>query len=456
MFAKCLKKWKDIILIGLCLLIVSCQAQPDPNNQTSATSIEASVIAASTSAPEPTRPEPQLGTDADGDWVSDADEEKFGTDLTVWDTDDDGATDFEEIFIIGSDPTAFEGHSDEDWIRDVTEINLYNSDPNQTDEDRDGDGIPDLVELKNGADPGKMDTDGDLLSDFLELYLTETDPTTADPINKYGFPQPLETWLPEHLHSVNCEVAVVFTMDEVVVVDPEEAGSPNDINIGDEVYIKYGLWLDVPTDFDLLIDENTAYTAVWFNKTFQNTTLNRTNFRVLNPLIANCGQTVTLSVQALEDDSPWGGIWDMGTWRDDLHLVFDRIPFGYGHTHQDGFYFYGTTHDSDYEYNFTYSFAVQLLSTITSREDVTAEYEKYFNTTNSQPTTMSNEEALQAMILTWMALGMFDTSTGGNYDTQDSFDNYIPYRYYYNPATGATSETPCSGCEQRTDLVPGN
>ncbi|MCB0015095.1 MAG: hypothetical protein KDE34_24435, partial [Anaerolineales bacterium] len=188
------------------------------------------------------RPQPQPGPDADGDWVSDADEEKYGTDPDLVDTDGDGATDFEEIFIIGSEPTVAEEDSDGDLIRDVTETRLLNSDPDVADEDRDFDGIPDLVELEKGSDPGKMDSDGDLLSDFLELFLTETDPARADPINEFGYPVPLEPWLPQHLQGEECEINVGASIDRLLVVDPEEADfPPNDYVPGDEAIITYGL-----------------------------------------------------------------------------------------------------------------------------------------------------------------------------------------------------------------------
>lgn len=370
-----------------------------------------------------TRPEPQSGPDADGDWVSDPDEEKFGTDSSVWDTDGDGSTDFEEIFIVGSDPLKAEGDSDEDYMRDVTEA-MMGSDPNNADEDRDFDGIPDSVELKNGSDPGKMDTDGDLLSDFLELYLTETDPAAADPINEFGFPQPLESWLPEHLKNVNCEVATIFTMDEVFVPDPEEADSPSDIIPGDDTYIKYGLWIDVPSDFDLTIEDNTPHTAVWFGKGSQNAVFNREDFRTLNPVFTKCGQIITLAVQALEDDSPFGGIWDMGTWRDDVHLIFNRIPFGWGHSRQDGFRFYGTTHDGDYEYDFIYSFAVQLLSDSTHQEDIVVEFEKHFNNTATSEAA-SNQDALQTILLTGMLLSLLDSSSGSTYQPDAADCSYM-------------------------------
>lgn len=435
-----------VVLVGFALLLAGCQVRGD--------SSVAPPSLAPTATPEPERPTPQSGPDADGDWLSDADEEKFGTDPTRWDTDEDGSTDFEEVFIIGSDPAVFEGDTDEDWLRDVTE-ELVGSDPNTPDEDRDEDGIPDLRELKLGADPGKIDTDGDLLSDFLELFLTETDPAVANPIDTNGFPEPLVPWLPEQLQDVTCEVAVVFTMDQVYVPNPEEADSPNDIIVGDDTYVKYGLWTGQPADDELAIEENTPYTAVWFGKAVKDTVWDRSQFRVLSPVITECGETVTLAVQAIEDDSPFGGVWHMGTWRHDLPLVFHRLPFGWWHSRQDSFYFYGETPDSDYEYDFTYSFAVQLLSSITSSEEVIAEYERQFASAASGQTALTNNQATQAMILSWMLLGLFDSSTGGEYQTDNSFDNYIPTKYYYNPTTGATTDVPCSGCQERMELVPG-
>lgn len=400
---------KRLLLSFVCLLFLVTACQNTGGEETLDESTESVESADSVNA----RPSPQSGPDSDGDWVSDPDEDKFGTDAAKWDTDEDGSTDFEEIFIVGSDPLTAEGDSDEDTLRDVTE-KMLGSDPETADEDRDNDGIPDSIELKMGSDPGKLDTDGDLLSDFLELYLTETDPAVADPINSYGFPQPLEAWLPEQLQNVNCEVATIFTMDEVYVPNPEEADSASDIIPGDDTYIKYGLWTDVPADFDLSIEDNTEYTAVWFGKAFQDTVLTRDNFRVLNPVFTKCGQTITLGIQALEDDSPFGGIWDMGTWRDDVQLVFNRIPFGWGHSRQDGFRFYGTTQDSDYEYDIIYSFAVQLLSNKVSQEDVVAEFAKYANNATAS-TTATNQEAMQNLLLMGMLFSLLDSSSGSTY-----------------------------------------
>ncbi|MCA9974747.1 MAG: hypothetical protein KC413_03320, partial [Anaerolineales bacterium] len=118
-------KRSTLIWLGLiALLMMGCQANTDTaggNDANSSANAAQAISEAPTATPEPARPEPQPGPDSDGDWVSDADEEKFGTNPESWDTDEDGSTDFEEIFIVGSDPTTFEGDSDEDWLRDVTE-----------------------------------------------------------------------------------------------------------------------------------------------------------------------------------------------------------------------------------------------------------------------------------------------------------------------------------------------
>ena len=47
-------------------------------------------------------------------------------------------------------------------------------------EDNDGDGLSNGFESMIGTDPDLDDTDGDLLSDYQELYLTWTDPTLYD------------------------------------------------------------------------------------------------------------------------------------------------------------------------------------------------------------------------------------------------------------------------------------
>lgn len=63
---------------------------------------------------------------------------------------------------------------------DVTEENPDGPAISGDEEDNDGDGLSNGFEAMIGTDPELEDTDGDLLSDYQELYLTWTDPTLYD------------------------------------------------------------------------------------------------------------------------------------------------------------------------------------------------------------------------------------------------------------------------------------
>jgi hypothetical protein len=339
------------------LTSIACQLVTGNPNEVVEIDPDDGVFPEPTVTSTPSRPTPQPGPDSDGDWVSDADEAKYGSNPNAWDSDDDGVTDFVEIFIVGSEPSVFEQDSDEDGNRDVTEENLYGTDPKILDEDRDGDSIPDLMELQYGSDPGKADTDNDLLSDYLEIFLTETEPAQADPINGFGFPQPLEPWLPLQLQNVACLVEVNATIDLLDVVDAEEWDSPNDIIRGDEVTVLYGLFenaLDF-TDLDFDFDLN-SNSRSWYRSVIED---QYSNFIPLNTVSLSCGESVTFAIQALEDDMPWGGVWNMGLWRHDVHLVFDNLPMD-AQSGSYSMYFEGTTHDSEYEYDFDYTINIKL------------------------------------------------------------------------------------------------
>jgi serine/threonine protein kinase len=87
--------------------------------------------------------------DADGDGLSNQQEELLGTDPELPDSDGDGLTDGEEMLTIGSDPRKRD--SDGDILLDGDEVNLYGTDPTQT--DTDGDGMDDGIEIAQGSDP---------------------------------------------------------------------------------------------------------------------------------------------------------------------------------------------------------------------------------------------------------------------------------------------------------------
>lgn len=95
--------------------------------------------------------------DSDNDKLIDAEETLYGTDPDNSDTDGDGYSDYDEIYILNTDPLVKNENGDQD-----------------------GDGLRDKEELELGTDPRKADTDDDGLSDFDEINEYKTDPLKAD------------------------------------------------------------------------------------------------------------------------------------------------------------------------------------------------------------------------------------------------------------------------------------
>ena len=118
--------------------------------------------------------------DTDGDGLSDDDEiNRFFTEPGVIDTDDDGFTDFEEIYYYYTDPLDkfdFWVDADSDGLRDDWELkNNLNSDSSDTD----GDFISDWLEVFHGSDASEIDTldeDQDGLLDLWESIYNLDDP----------------------------------------------------------------------------------------------------------------------------------------------------------------------------------------------------------------------------------------------------------------------------------------
>jgi hypothetical protein len=117
--------------------------------------------------------------DADGDGLENYIEDILGTDREKADTDNDGLTDYEEVYLSGSDPLKYDSikagvsdanaDADEDGLNTRREIQLGT---NPLDEDSDYDGLDDGAEVNtHHTNPLKSDTDGDFIPDGDELAL---------------------------------------------------------------------------------------------------------------------------------------------------------------------------------------------------------------------------------------------------------------------------------------------
>lgn len=115
------------------------------------------------------------GGDNDDDGLANGDENKYGTNKTVADTDGDGLFDGAEVFTYLTSPTDFD--TDRDGVWDGHEVSIY---LNPLYHDSDGDQLSDGVEMVIGTFPWDADTDDDGLSDSWEIKFTYTSPVLAD------------------------------------------------------------------------------------------------------------------------------------------------------------------------------------------------------------------------------------------------------------------------------------
>ena len=117
--------------------------------------------------------------DSDGDQIPDIYEQMLGTDKDNEDTDNDGLTDYQEVYITGTDPAVFDSVTsgvadaaadcDGDGLSNITEINI-GTEVNSPDSD--GDGLTDGDEVNvYGTNPLKYDTDDDGICDGDEVAL---------------------------------------------------------------------------------------------------------------------------------------------------------------------------------------------------------------------------------------------------------------------------------------------
>ena len=129
---------------------------------------------------ETKEPEEEMDmTDTDSDGLIDVLEEFMGTDPLMKDTDGDFLTDYEEAYLVGTNPILIDsnGNGIMDANDDMELDGLANKDEldigtSATNRDTDYDGLNDGEEVKQyGTDPLNEDTDGDTITDGDEILL---------------------------------------------------------------------------------------------------------------------------------------------------------------------------------------------------------------------------------------------------------------------------------------------
>lgn len=128
--------------------------------------------------------------DDDGDGLWNYFENFYGSDKNVVDTDEDGLSDYVEVYLIGTDPINIDTDSngildcDEDADQDgISNRNELEIGSNLIDIDTDGDMLEDGIELSIGTSLLKIDTDEDEISDYDE-YMLGLDPLAYDNCNE--------------------------------------------------------------------------------------------------------------------------------------------------------------------------------------------------------------------------------------------------------------------------------
>ena len=185
--------------------------------------------------------DPDSFLDTDGDGVPDSVEDGDGTDEndsnSFTDTDNDDLSDYAEH---GYGTNPLDGDSDSDGVGDGTEVD-EGSDPADESSfaDTDGDGVPNQVEIDNGTNPNNpsdaTDTDGDGVPDYTENQ------AGTDPNNPNSFPDADGDGLSDRFETANGTNPNNADTDGDGVSDGQERTQGTDATDGDD-------WLDSDND----------------------------------------------------------------------------------------------------------------------------------------------------------------------------------------------------------------
>ena len=211
--------------------------------------------------------------DSDNDGLPDVLEIAIGTRSDLADTDGDTLTDYQEVYITGTDPTVYDSviegvsdadadcdsdglsnsyeielgsdpcseFSDEDEFNDYDEVYIYGTDPSKT--DTDDDGISDSSEIKLGLDPNDPQTFGIPDSEYSFYQVISADSKVLSEINTEGSPYTLSVELDTNMYAED-EITAEISGYSKAIENEAMLGNGVDIAISDvcnpeNIVIKY-------------------------------------------------------------------------------------------------------------------------------------------------------------------------------------------------------------------------
>ena len=211
--------------------------------------------------------------DSDNDGLPDVLEIAIGTRPDLADTDGDTLTDYQEVYITGTDPTVYDSviegvsdadadcdsdglsnsyeielgsdpcseFSDEDEFNDYDEVYIYGTDPTKT--DTDDDGISDSSEIKLGLDPNDPQTFGIPDSEYSFYQVISADSKVLSEINTEGSPYTLSVELDTNMYAED-EITAEISGYSKAIENEAMLGNGVDIAISDvcnpeNIVIKY-------------------------------------------------------------------------------------------------------------------------------------------------------------------------------------------------------------------------